>query len=461
MTTSLRFPALGLGLLIAAAASGADIPEPPNPSKGGVTTMVAQMRSGAVRIVNPDDKAATDANRKALRTVAQYLAYTIAKPPYNGEAEPRVAGKPPEPGERSMTVLMAEATDKYFTLTAPVGTNGKLIQEQLEYGAELGAEVAMAVKVVLDNSARPIERVNAVRLLSLAAKMPCPILADPLADIVKNAKESEALKYYACQGLKSLLEQADAIDPTRHIIKDAAKLTAIGQSLSAYVTAKREPRDERETAVIQYVRREAVAALARFKDGVMRKPNKEVLFRPAWQIMRVIEMDPSVTPAFTIQERIEAAAGFCLMRIDPEMNLDVAAYSVAKVLVDFAREANLDSQRAEREKTLPILPWKVAAARLSYALAVWSQAAKPLAKTRFPEAITSLADEGVRMLAPIEKGGPGAQTNSNAIATWEVNNPPRAWAEVPQKPAILFKDDPQSLLPFAVPTMLVTPPAKK
>ena len=39
------------------------------------------------------------------------------------------------------------------------------------------------------------------------------------------------------------------------------------------------------------------------------------------------------------------------------------------------------------------------------------------------------------------------------------DNPPKAWAE--RQSAILFKDDPQSILPFANTAALKTPEAKK
>src|SRR5204863_7563111 len=156
-------------------------------------------------------------------------------------------------------------------------------QEQLEYGAEMGKAIAAAAKVVLDNSARPIERINAVRLMAVAAKLPAADLADPLVDVVNNTKISDAEKLYAFQGLRNLLEQTEVLDPTVHIPelrRDPVRLGKIAQALTNYIMQKRAPRDDKDKAVIEYVRRHAVEAMARFKEGVLRKPNKDLIFRP-------------------------------------------------------------------------------------------------------------------------------------------------------------------------------------
>jgi hypothetical protein len=99
--------------------------------------------------------------------------------------------------------------------------------------------------------------------------------------------------------------------------------------------------------------------------------------------------------------------------------------------------------------------WKVSAARLSLALAQWREAAKPLAKTRYPDTVITLANTGIALLDRIEKdrdgGGAHTATEVQAVTTWATNNPPKAWGETPPKAAQLYKDDAQSILPFAAP----------
>jgi hypothetical protein len=445
--------------LFSPVAYAADIPKPPDANR--FRGDVAKMRSGSIRVKDPEgNKADWDKNQKSLDTVAQWLAYTIATPPYNGEPVPR-EDKTPASFERSMSTLMQEV--EFFTkLDPPASNQGKLLIEQIEFGLEFGKAIGKAAQVVLDNSARPIERINAVRMMSIAARMPCPELADRFMAVIANAKTSDAEKIYAFQGIKNLMEQTDVVDPSKHVIRDVNQLGKIAQTLSAYILQDRSPKDERETAVIEYVRRHAIAAVATLKDGVYRKPNRDLVFRPSWTLMRVIASDPSVSPPFSVPEKVEAIVGFCQMRNDPDMNLDVAAYMVAVApmasssgttlggLVEFARAANVDGLRATKEGTLPAQPWKISAARLSLALATWRETAKPLARTRYPENIISLAsNSGIPLLALIEKEGAAAQTGAEVqgVTTWATNNPPKAWAEM--KAAQLYNDDPQSVVPFA------------
>lgn len=466
MIRSSRYLTIGFGVVFFAigSASAADIPKPPEVSR--IKNDVYRMRSGTTRVKDPDNKAEWPKNLANIKSVAQWLAYTIVQPPYNGEPVPREDKTPPGV-DRSMSALMSEA-ESFANLPVSGANQGKVAPEQLEYAVEFGKAMAETLKFVHENAVRPIERINAVRMMAITAKLPSDALVEPLLAIVANDKLPDAEKFYAFQGLKNLLEQTEVLDATRHfpdLGRDITRLGKIAQTLTDYVMQKRTPRDDREKKVIEYVRREAVAALARFKDGVLRKPNKDLVFRPSWSLVRVFALDPSVTPAFSIQEQIEAAIGFCQMRVDPDMNLDVAAYTVAGsnvpgVVVNFVRTANLDNERAVRDGTLPSLPWKVAAARLSYAIAAWREAVKPLAKTRYPETVVTMANEAITVLTPFEKEGAGARTDGAAIARWAQNNPPKAWTENPPKPAQLYKDDPNSLLPFASAPTLKTPDPK-
>jgi hypothetical protein len=480
MIPSPRILALCLAVVFSASAVAADIPKPPDSNR--VRGDVTKMRSGTIRVKDPDDKSSWEKNQKAVDTVAQWLAYRIATPPYNGEPVP-VDPKGLPPSKETMDDLMGDA-HFFTTLSPPSGNQGKLTVEQIEYGMIMGNAIAKAAKVVLDNSARPIERINAVRLMSVAARMPCGDLANYFIEIIGNAKTSDAEKVYAFEGVKNLMEQTDIVDPAKHVIRDVNQLGKLAKALSDYITQDRQPKDEREMHVIEFVRRHAVSALAVLKDGVYRKPTGELIFRPSWTLMRVIASDPNVSPPFTIQEKAEAIIGFCQMKNDPEMNLDVAAYMIAVApvpsasgttlggLVEFARSANEDVLRAKRDGTLPSVHWKVAAARMSLALANWREFAKTQAKTRYPDTIITLANQGISLLTPLEKEGGGASTGAEvqAVTQFATNNAPKAWSASPPEAARLYKDDPNSVLPFAAPakkspklatpTAPMTPPTK-
>ena len=64
------------------------------------------------------------------------------------------------------------------------------------------------------------------------------------------------------------------------------------------------------------------------------------------------------------------------MKVDPDMNLDLASYVMAGLLINAARSANLDNERASGTGTLPVIQWKLTAARWSYALSVWRENVK-------------------------------------------------------------------------------------
>jgi len=438
MTLPSRFVAVAVSLVLVAAAA-AEVPKPPD-NVSRPRQAVNQMRSGNIR-VKDDPK-----NREVIKVVAEWLAYTLCQPPFNGEQPPPSVKLPP--GQDNPTYMMGEAKS---ISNIYAGTTAKPGQEQIEFADEFGKAIAAAAGVVLKEAARPIERINAVRLMAVAAEVPAPSLADPLVAVVNNPKASDAEKLYAFQGLRNLLEQTDINDPSRHIFGASAgnpKLGEIAAALTAYVMQKRTPRDDKERAVIEFVRRDAVAALARFREPSIRKANRELIGRPAWALARVIAQDPAVFPPFTIQEQMEAAIGFAQMKVDPDMSLDLAAYTMAGLLVNAARAANLDNERAVGTNTLPVVQWKLTAARWSYALSVWRENVKSLPAGRNPGAVREVATIGIAMLTDIEKTGAAAQTAGGVqqLITWGTNNPPKAWAEM--KPATLFTDDPQTVLPF-------------
>ena len=458
---TLLFPrtlAVAVAILVGVTAA-AEVPKPPE-VKSQDRTLLLAMRNGQIR---PRDKEASkaeqDARAAVFKKIAQNLVYSVANGPLNGETDP--TGKAPF---SSLPGLFSEV-EQNTNLIGPSSNGGKLIVEQIEYAEEFGAAIAEAVKVVLAQSpkSRPIDRVNAVRILALAAKMPSPGIVEPCLAIIQDTQESDAIKLYAFQALKSLLEQSRVDFPHQHIFKVAESADRVGKIhdvLAGYVFQRRAPRDDRERAVIEFVRRHAVAALAQIKDAVLRKANKDLITRPAWSLLRVIELDPSVYPTFTIPEIAEAAIGLGTMKPDPEMNLDVAAYSMDKALVYFTTAALEDGLRSKGNAAPTALPWKTHAARLSYALGAWRVATKsPI--------VVDLAAKGIPVLEPIEKqGAQDAQgVQVNVLTTWAENNLPKAWTDgtaPPGTPIPVYKDDPGPKLPFPAPMaapMLKTPEA--
>ncbi|WP_157369464.1 hypothetical protein [Zavarzinella formosa] len=452
MRISRRSVAAGFALLVFNSFSlAADIPKPPEPN-GADTVASPKLHSGTVRITEekPDGPL-----HKAVRNYAQYYAFKSVQPPYNGEPEEKKLGT----FILDINSLLKDAESFCTLQNQPPATN--LSQAQLEFAEQFTVDLAAAAKIVLDNATRPMERLNIVRMLASCSKMPGTKLIDPLLRVINDPNESDALKLYAFQGIKTFLEHGHPEDPTKHInYKDVAKLAQISDSLTKYIVQKRSYRDAKEQMVIEYVRREAVAATGRFKLGVVRENTRKPLSRPGYTLMRVL-WDPEIAPPVTIQERIEAICGFCQMKIDDDLNIDVAAPFLQPSLVEYLRQANNDFTRMTKETSKSILPWKISAARLSYSFALWREAAKTVPKPRYPEYITSLANDVIATLAPIEKEGAGATTDSNSLAQWLPRNLPKAWSGGNQQPVLLYKDDPTSLLPIVPKTPVLKTPDPK
>ena len=76
---------------------------------------------------------------------------------------------------------------------------------------------------------------------------------------------------------------------------------------------------------------------------------------------------------------MEAAIGFAQMKVDPDMNLDLSAYAMAKACWSTPPgRPTWTTSGGHRDGTLPVVPWKLTAARWSYALSVWRENVKSL-----------------------------------------------------------------------------------
>lgn len=430
-------------LLMVAISHGAEIPPAPEPA--GVDEVASpKLHSGTVRIT---DEKADGPLHKTVRVFAQNFAFSVVQPPYNGEPDPKVKS----------TVFVKDITthlkkvEDFCTLFVQPGTSS-LNQAQVEFADVFSTEMAAAAKVVLDNlpkdpSQARMEKLNIVRVLAAAAKMPGTKMVDTLLSIINDPMYSDAYKLYAFQGLRTHLEHGLPEDPTRHLLaRDPVRLGQISDTLSKYILQTRIYRDDKERLVIEYVRREAVAALGRFKEGVVRKNTREPVSRPGYTLLRML-YDQEMAPPITIQERVEVISGFCQMKIDDDLNIDVAAPFLHPSLIEFARQNNNDSIRMRKDGGLPMLPWKIAAARISFAMATWRETAKKPQKAKYPEYITTLAAEVIPAFAPIEKEGAGAVINIEALSQWVNRNLPKAWDGGNRQPVPLYKDDPTSLLP--------------
>jgi hypothetical protein len=228
---------------------------------------------------------------------------------------------------------------------------------QLEFRQAFGKELIKSCRAVLAVSARPIVRVNVVRILAGVAETGNEEAADTLAELMEIAAENDGVKYYAIAGLEQLFAQG--------AFKDAKRETRSIGALLEHVTRTAEaPKEPDELEALRYVRRAAIRALGQTRHATILS-SEGFDGRIAWWLLR-ISRGEGLTPEPGSAERVEAAIGVCYLygKTDKDLHLDFIAQQVGAAVVEFAQQAN--KQRAgTSDQYVPCLK---SAARLYRAL---------------------------------------------------------------------------------------------
>lgn len=405
-----------------------------------------EIRNNLKKFNDPDKKVVED-NRKAIGEMAKYMAYRLDASPYNGIGDdPVYAKKEPMPtDDKPIARLMREAQDSMLFPSSIKGPTEDQMAFITEYGKALDKELVF----VLKNASKPIVRVNAARMLALTAKMPYVGIADSLVAILKDEKELDGVKMYACEGLREVLQHNDKIEPKRSAIVDPKKLAEIANALIDYIT-KTSPKaatDPETARVVQFTRREGIRALAAIRESVIRDAKKSVLATPALPLLRIAMCDPKIVPQPSLSEQAEALAGFCSMRIDADMDVGAAVRGVHVAIMDLTRKQNADPDNPGRERTLP---WKITGAKLTQAMDKWKANAEEIPVAQEPKLIneyTKIITDAA--LSKFEAEGLQARPDAATLNQLRTN--------LETKNKILFKGNAQSSLELVEPE----PPAKK
>jgi hypothetical protein len=228
---------------------------------------------------------------------------------------------------------------------------------QLEFRQAFGKELIKSAREVLAVSARPIVRVNVVRILAGVAETGNEEAADTLVEVMEIAAENDGVKYYAISGLEQLFAQG--------AFKDAKRETRSIRALLEYITRPVEaPKETDQLEAVRYVRRAAIRALGQTRHATI--PSSEGFDgHIAWWLLR-ISRGEGLTPDPGPAERVEAAIGVCYLygKTDKDLHLDFVAQQVGATVVEFAQQAN--KQRAGT--TDQYVPCLKSAARLYRAL---------------------------------------------------------------------------------------------
>jgi hypothetical protein len=296
----------------------------------------------------------TDANRPLIDRGAQWYAYRLT---FSEIHEPKL-------NDKSLHDVLKEGLDQIVDPKATRQLPAALAQFKEEFDKRFVVRLHEVVKSPLVGG-----RVDATILLSRLAATGSEEAADVLAEIIKDPKENEAVKYLALQGLNKIfaLGYGEGGAPMKNKEREARCIAA----LLAYVEAKptlRAGAAPEEVAALGVVRREAVAALGETRYPAISKEidkkTKAIDRMTALTLLKVMRNDNQPMPP-SLGEQVAAAIGICHMqaKLLEEYNADYAAYQIGQFIIYFLRQYGERDPLAKKQ-----LPWHTMAARLAEAL---------------------------------------------------------------------------------------------
>jgi hypothetical protein len=281
-------------------------------------------------------KAFAPGDKRILDKAAQWFVYRITWTQFQ-ERKPRDG------------VTLATAMSVYdmlnkelyplFIVPDPKRPSWKPNDNQQVYMARFTESLLPAIQRVLKNP-RPIARVNAGLILVKLSETGQEQIAPVLLEILQDPEQIDAVKFYAVLALKNIFKG----DPFREIERDAfvdkdLEAQCI-EALVKFLNRKPDLRGQRfsmgEIDAFRYLRRATIRTIGETKFPAVAK-RKEVLAKPALELLRIIRKDENVRPAPTISEQVEAAIGLCKLqsRNYGDYQLEYAAHELGQFLVEY------------------------------------------------------------------------------------------------------------------------------
>lgn len=329
-------------------------------------------------------------------------------------------------------------------------------QKAADFMHMFGRQLNLRLKEVLSHD-DPTVRLNAALVLPALAKLGHPETADLLAEILRDDRQTEAVRYWTLPALKELFAQTRQAPPLRlKPDQEERCIVALNEYLSRppdfperIVRLQQAAADEktRDTVLeeekkevaqyeagLQFARRAAVRALAETrypaalkKEGGRQVPDEKGL--TALSLVRVAAHDirslvstdakksKGLPPRASLGEQVEAAIGICQLQsaLTPEYFPDYAAQHVGRFLVEFATRSN--TERGEKKE-----PWRNYAGRLLAALGDWqADMKKRPAKDPGVKYVNDMIGQATGFLKAVEAG---ADANAAALGDWLRTPPP-------------------------------------
>lgn len=218
--------------------------------------------------------------------------------------------------------------------------------------------------------------IYAAVMLPAAAKLKQDDFAAFLIELIQDPKRHDAIRLYACKGLKEYFPVklvTDFDDPKDAKIQGRrAKDNQRVQVLLDFLDRKwpvSEGTSKMELDAISYVRKEAIAALANVQSPVVYIDKKGTRIEgPAVHGLVKVLLKDGLYPLPSVAEKCEAAYGLCGLKATPipDYQGEASVYLVGQALLAFADAYQKDWVNLGglgKDKKLPRLPYKIHAER--------------------------------------------------------------------------------------------------
>jgi hypothetical protein len=323
-----------------------------------------------------------DRAKQLFATLAKYYADVLANPavyraPLDtkfGAPGPRV----PTVDRNSQTGILLEL-DQFILKPQPLS---KVNNEKADYIRELGGAFDAALKPLIQPNQERIVQINAARVLAELCKSGATPHWPTVTALLNNANTPAEVKNYALHAAANLLAAYDMNDyRSRKHSNSAKEVVALVRAVtdcivppadgvsSFYPGLKMGEVTPDQVAVIQFVRRQAIRALAQVRFVTVLGPDEKPAIYPAYTLVRVCVSDPGLLIAPSPAECGEAIIGICNMA-DSNNGYPVKGYnrdgSVEAIVAGLITFSGPRSEPTDRS-----LPWRQFSIRMSEAMKNW------------------------------------------------------------------------------------------
>lgn len=397
---------------------------------------------------------------------AKYYAELVASPVvFKASMDPKVGGpRIPTIDRNSQTGIFLDL-DRYILEPNPTT---KVNPEKADYIRELGIAFDAALKPVIETSNERIVRINATRVLAEVCRSGATALWPTVTTLLVSENTPTEVKYYALHAAANLLSAYDLNElKARKHSNGPKEVGALVQAIMTCITNpnailpqyKKADATQDQIAVIMFVRRSAVRALAQVRFVTVPGPNGKDPIYPAYTLAQVCVSDPALVmpqnPADCAAECAEAAMGLCNMANSVNgnpiktYNVNGAVEAIAAAMKTFASPRTEVTDRS--------LPWRQYSLRISEALKNWRPLFDPTFEATQPNffdanSVPSVVNDLINriqtmILTPIDKVDFNNKPDPNARLDIEgLERYLTQLRENPNRKPLMFSDNPNTVI---------------